>query len=256
MAGRPRLHKRNDDRVPQVDTAGAIEYYADGGEVSNLPEGPNTEASVDLGGIQGQPQPEFRVKVRSGRGKEQQPKLLTMADVKAMRAVAIKRKVTEREIVLWAFEHMDVVDVQPLDAPTAGAWALLNTMRLDVGLRVEFYRMWSRLLPTKAALEAENKFEDDGRQALAVIDRVRAAYDRSHAVNNVPRPYVHPNPLAGDVEYQLQQLQQIQQMPQPSPTVPEPSPELANGKAPIDSLEGFLVSKLKHPKKSMDEDYF
>lgn len=86
-----------------------------------------------------------------------------------------KGAVSERKIIQWVFENLDV-DVEPASAPSAGAWSLLNSIRKDEQLRLEFYKgIWAKLLPTKQQLEAAERFTDDGRDVFEIIDKLRAA---------------------------------------------------------------------------------
>lgn len=89
---------------------------------------------------------------------------------------ADKPHVNARKVVNWVFDHIDVADVEPSDAPSAGAWSLLQRVRKHPDLLKEFYRtIWAKMLPTRSEIEATEKFEDDGRQQLHVIAQIRRA---------------------------------------------------------------------------------
>jgi len=87
-----------------------------------------------------------------------------------------KPKASERVIVQFVFDHMDV-DVKPEDAPSAGAWGLLMAVRNDPTLKMDFYKtIWPRLLPSRSQIETGDKFTDDGRETLEIIGKVERAY--------------------------------------------------------------------------------
>ncbi|WP_146660749.1 hypothetical protein [Anaerohalosphaera lusitana] len=55
--------------------------------------------------------------------------------------------VTARAVVQWVFDHIDVADVRPEDAPSSGAWNFLQRVRTYPELLKEFYRsisQWSK----------------------------------------------------------------------------------------------------------------
>jgi hypothetical protein len=81
-----------------------------------------------------------------------------------------------RKVVEWVFDNLLVDSLKPDDAPSPGAWALLQDLKQYPDLRKEFYRsIWSKLLPTKTELDAAEKFSDDGREQIKLIERVRQA---------------------------------------------------------------------------------
>ena len=81
-----------------------------------------------------------------------------------------------RKVVEWVFDNLLLDDLKPDDAPSPGAWALLQDLKKYPDLRKEFYRsIWSKLLPTKTELDAAERFSDDGREQIKLIERVRAA---------------------------------------------------------------------------------
>ncbi len=87
-----------------------------------------------------------------------------------------KSNVSARKVVQWVFDHIDVTDIGPEDAPSGGAWSLLTRIRKYPDLLKEFYRtIWAKMLPTRSEIEAREKFEDDGRQQLDIIDKLQRA---------------------------------------------------------------------------------
>jgi len=92
-----------------------------------------------------------------------------------------KPTASARQIVQWVFDHIDVEDIQPEDAPSPGAWSFLQRVRQHPELLKEFYRsIWAKMLPTRSEIEAREKFEDDGREQLHLIDQIRQARDRAN----------------------------------------------------------------------------
>ena len=92
-----------------------------------------------------------------------------------------KPAVTARAVVQWVFDHIDVADVKPADAPSSGAWSFLQRVRTYPDLLKEFYRsIWAKMLPTRSEIEAREKFEDDGREQLHLIEQIQRARDKAN----------------------------------------------------------------------------
>ncbi len=91
-----------------------------------------------------------------------------------------KPPVTARAVVQWVFDHIDITDVRPEDAPSSGAWSFLQRVRTYPDLLKEFYRsIWAKMLPTRSEIEAREKFEDDGREQLHLIEQIQRARDKA-----------------------------------------------------------------------------
>ena len=76
-----------------------------------------------------------------------------------------------REAVAWVFHYVDVKDVPRSAAPSQGAWAFLKWARKPSNLS-DFYKSFcSKLLPTRAQLEKEAEFQDDGDEVLDEIEK-------------------------------------------------------------------------------------
>lgn len=87
-----------------------------------------------------------------------------------------------RKIVEWVFENIRVKNVTPDMAPSPGAYSLLLDIRNNPGLRTEFiYKVWAKLLPTRAEIESSRKFEDDGRSQIQILDRIERAKREAEA---------------------------------------------------------------------------
>jgi hypothetical protein len=107
--------------------------------------------------------------------------VLPAGDAVSMDVFCDKPPVTARAVVQWVFDHIDIEDVKPEDAPSAGAWSFLQRVRTYPDLLKEFYRtIWAKMLPTRSEIEAREKFEDDGREQLHLIDQIQRARDRAN----------------------------------------------------------------------------
>lgn len=89
-----------------------------------------------------------------------------------------KSGVSMLEAVQWVFDHLDAPWVQPVDAPSAGAWSLRDWARRHPGNRAEFYTTFvPKMLPTRQQLEkqAEPDGDDyDEEAGLALIEKLLA----------------------------------------------------------------------------------
>ena len=78
-------------------------------------------------------------------------------------------------IVAWVeyvAANLDVEGASLETAPAPGAWSLLLWARSE---RAEFFKNFlGRLMPTKTQIEEQNRFNDDGRTTIGLIDRVLA----------------------------------------------------------------------------------
>ena len=77
-----------------------------------------------------------------------------------------------RERIEWVWGNLDIADIKPEDAPDGQSWFLLSWAKTAAG-KTEFFRSFvARLLPSKNSAEEEDKFFDDGRRVLEIIERV------------------------------------------------------------------------------------
>ncbi len=91
-----------------------------------------------------------------------------------------KKAVFGPEMVMWVFDNMDISDVTPEMAPSAGAWSYLMQLRKDKKMRSDFYSgSLMKLLPSKSQMEMETKFNDDGREQIDLIERIARAKEDS-----------------------------------------------------------------------------
>ena len=80
--------------------------------------------------------------------------------------------VTENEKVRWVFENIGVDGLKKGDAPSPGAWSLLQELRSDDVQRRDFYKtLWPKLL-TKEDFDKGSKLADSGKETIELIDRL------------------------------------------------------------------------------------
>tara|TARA_R110000796_G_scaffold54061_1_gene126579 strand:- start:8360 stop:8905 length:546 start_codon:yes stop_codon:yes gene_type:complete len=78
------------------------------------------------------------------------------------------------DTVRWVASYLMVSDAEPKDAPSAESWAMLQWARRNNANEASFWsQMWRQLMPTKAALEAETRFSDDGKPIMDLIHRIQ-----------------------------------------------------------------------------------
>ena len=69
-----------------------------------------------------------------------------------------KPPVSVLEAAQWVFEHLDTDWIEPADAPSAGAWSLLQWARSSMTARSQFYKQFAQKL-VMPAQETECKAE-------------------------------------------------------------------------------------------------
>lgn len=86
-----------------------------------------------------------------------------------------KGVVATRVAVDWVFEALGRKNIMPRDAPSAGAWSLYEAADRD---RPWFYQTYhAKTLPSKAQVEAESAFKDDGRELIGIIEKLEERND-------------------------------------------------------------------------------
>jgi len=76
------------------------------------------------------------------------------------------------EDIRWVFHALGAKDLKPEDAPSSGAWYLLQTLKTDDLARKSFYTtVYPKLLPNKAQMEKNDRAED-GRKQFDLIERL------------------------------------------------------------------------------------
>jgi hypothetical protein len=83
-----------------------------------------------------------------------------------------KKESTARADLEFVYNSIDLEDVEPEDAPSAGAWGLLCRVRALPALQVEFYTsMWPKLLPSRASLEETPRDTISG--LIGLVDEIK-----------------------------------------------------------------------------------
>jgi hypothetical protein len=78
------------------------------------------------------------------------------------------------EDIRWVFHALGAKDLKPEDAPSTGAWNLLQTLKYnEIALNQFYTTVYPKLLPTRAQLEkGENNRAEDGRKQFDLIDQI------------------------------------------------------------------------------------
>ena len=78
------------------------------------------------------------------------------------------------ECVAWVAKHIMVKDVQPSQAPSSEAWSMLCWARRNNQNEAQFWgQIYTKLLPSRSQLDAEQRYKDGGRKVLSVIARLK-----------------------------------------------------------------------------------
>jgi hypothetical protein len=88
-----------------------------------------------------------------------------------------KKKANIREIIEWIYNNIGNSNVNPLSAPSQGAYCHLRKIQADPILNAEFYKtIWPKIMPKADMMEEMIKrFNDDGGSEIGVIDKILAA---------------------------------------------------------------------------------
>lgn len=85
------------------------------------------------------------------------------------------KRATVHQSVEWVLGNFMLMDVTTDDAPCAFAWTYLMKAREHPKLaEYLFTKQIDRMLPNKTELSTANKVEDDGRDVLRTLTRLRA----------------------------------------------------------------------------------
>ncbi len=75
---------------------------------------------------------------------------------------------------IWIYDNLGNKQTKSHDAPSTGAWNLLQECKTDAGLRRDFFRqVLTKLLPTRSELGIISRYGDDGREHLEFLERIR-----------------------------------------------------------------------------------
>ena len=79
------------------------------------------------------------------------------------------------ECVAWVAKHMMLKDVSPEQAPSSEAWSMLCWARRNNQNEAQFWgQIYTKLLPSRSQLDAEQRFKDDGRRVLGLIEKMKS----------------------------------------------------------------------------------
>lgn len=79
------------------------------------------------------------------------------------------------ECVAWVAKHMMVKDAKPEQAPSSEAWSMLCWARRNNQNEAQFWgQIYTKLLPSRSQLDAEQRYKDDGRKVLSIIERLKS----------------------------------------------------------------------------------
>lgn len=89
--------------------------------------------------------------------------------------------VTWKDIVMYAFENMDIKNVDPKLAPSPGAYAFLRRMQSNEEARTDFYKtIWPKTFTKEA--DKGTEYHDDGRSVVDLIKRLQGESTDNPAV--------------------------------------------------------------------------
>lgn len=78
-------------------------------------------------------------------------------------------------VIQWVFEHLDDGKASKMTEPHPGAYAFLEHVRSSLEVRAWFFQsMFAKLMPTRTQLDVTDRFKDDGRNVLDVLDRIES----------------------------------------------------------------------------------
>ncbi len=78
------------------------------------------------------------------------------------------------ECVSWVAKQIMVKDVEPHQAPSSEAWSMLCWARRNNQNEAQFWgQIYTKLLPSRSQLDAEQRYKDDGRKVLSIIERLK-----------------------------------------------------------------------------------
>ena len=96
------------------------------------------------------------------------------------------KKVATVKVVEWVASNMQVVDVLPSDAPSSEAWGMLIWARRSPPNESQFWgSIYAKLLPSRSAIEAEQRYSDDGVRLEDTVSRLLKMKDEAETKRGV-----------------------------------------------------------------------
>jgi len=100
----------------------------------------------------------------------------------ATKAVFAGKKVATVKVVEWVASNMQVADVSPADAPSSEAWGMLVWARRSPVNESQFWgTIYAKLLPSRSAIEAEQRYSDDGVRIEETAERLLKMRDENES---------------------------------------------------------------------------
>lgn len=126
-----------------------------------------SKVSEDLPHVRSAEEGELEVVLDAGEVEKVEDKLPVSGDGdvgdRATKAVFAGKKVATVKVVEWVASNMQVEDVCPKDAPSSEAWGMLVWARRSPVNESQFWgTIYAKLLPSRSAIEAEQRYSDDG----------------------------------------------------------------------------------------------
>ena len=101
---------------------------------------------------------------------------------RATKAVFGAKKVSTIKVVEWVASNLQVEDVEPRDAPSSEAWGMLVWARRSPVNESQFWgTIYAKLLPSRSAIEAEQRYADDGSRIEDTAARLLAMRDATES---------------------------------------------------------------------------
>lgn len=84
-----------------------------------------------------------------------------------------KPEITQVASIRWVAEHLYIQDVAAENCPSMATWSLYQYAKVAGNVAAFFDKIWTKTLPSRADLERMEKFKDDGRKTLDLIEVLR-----------------------------------------------------------------------------------
>ena len=88
-------------------------------------------------------------------------------------------KLSRLEEIRWIYNHINIENVGPEEAPNPGCWGELMEIQENQDLRRDFYNKHVPRLVAEDEKDKGNRFKDDGSDLLDFITEIREAHSRA-----------------------------------------------------------------------------
>jgi len=110
---------------------------------------------------------------------ESRPTRRSVTELDVSGSVFEEKTCSTPRTVEWVAANIRVSDPKPEDAPSSEAWSMLCWVKSSPQAEAQFWgQIYTKLLPTRQQLDADNRMEDDGRRVLSIIDRIKKASEK------------------------------------------------------------------------------